>query len=141
MRSKCTLLVTMVAAVAFSASTARADSPHEKLVGKMLTAMEDMTKVFQSITDADSAKKAKPALNRLTDTFEELGKKAKDLPQPSDEVKKAIQTKYEARLKKSAQAFVAAAIKAARNPEVQKELKDVGLRLQKIGKAMQQISW
>ncbi len=79
------------------ASVAWAGGPsdrHHDVLKKMLTSMENITKILGDVKDEESSQKAVDGLKKEAKTFIDLRKKAGELPPPSPEEKVKVAKEY-----------------------------------------------
>lgn len=96
----CVLVVCMVAAVAVLSGCGKRD--HDDVIGEMVTTMEQMVDVVVQIKSPEDLKKNEAELKELDDKVQQLADEMGKLGEPSEDVKKEIEEKYEERLKKAA---------------------------------------
>jgi uncharacterized protein YoxC len=86
------------------------DSSAETTIKEMIAAVEDLTKIFESITDKASAEAALPKLQKAAERVHELGQKVKNLKVTKGEQEKL--QKYLSQMETAAKKLATAAINA-----------------------------
>lgn len=99
-------------------------SKEDKLMEESMDTMEELASVMETIKDADSAKAAKPKLEKLFKRLEELGNEGKAL-NLSKEEQEALEKKHKERMEKVSKEFLKQMLRVMMNPKVAGELGDV----------------
>jgi hypothetical protein len=88
-----------------AAAAPAAVSKHEEIANKLMDSMQEFAKAATSATDLESANEAAKKINEIGDRFTGLAEELKKMDPPSEEVKKAIDAKMEARNKEMEKAM------------------------------------
>ena len=80
----------LVSSLAFAGSADR----HHDVLKKMLTSMDNITKILADVKDEESSQKAVDGLKKEAKAFIDLRKKSTELPPPSPEEKAKIAKEY-----------------------------------------------
>src|SRR5579872_5087790 len=93
------LLFGLALVLAVPATSRAADTEkHEALIKDMIKSLDDLGDALESVKDKDTAKTAAVKINKICDKFNEIGKKAQDLPKLSKEEDAALEKKYKPQL-------------------------------------------
>jgi hypothetical protein len=129
-------LVLALPATGYGADTEK----HEALIKDMIKTMGDLGDALESVKDKDTAKAAAVKINKVCDRFEDIGKKAMDLPKLSKEEDAALEKKFKPEMEKVSQRIQKVAPAAGMNsggePDFLKSLKrleESGKKLEKLG--------
>lgn len=80
-------------------------SKHEEIANKVMDAMQEFAKAASSATDLNSANEAAKKIGEIGDRFTSLAEELKKMDPPSEELKKSIDAKMEARNKEMEKAM------------------------------------
>jgi hypothetical protein len=80
----------MVLALALTGGCGDAASPYRSVVRDQTRAWEEMEKILSTVTDQDSMKAARKALAKYGERFNEIQQRARNLPEPSQEVRQQV---------------------------------------------------
>jgi hypothetical protein len=80
-------------------------SKHEEIANKVMDAMQDFGKAASSATDQATATAAAAKITEVGDRFASIAEELKKMDPPSEELKKAIEAKMEARNKEMEKAM------------------------------------
>lgn len=124
--------VTLAILPLFLASCGGAET-HEALAEQSVKAMGNLATALEGAKDKATWEAAKPKLEKVMTTLEEIGKKVKALPKADDATEKKIKDKIGTEMGAVQKRMMEAAMKLAAIPEiapdVQKFMADMGKRM------------
>ena len=91
--------------------------PHEKAMEEVIDSMEEMAEILATVTDKASAEVAKPKLEAINKRMEATKKHMDEIGKPDEAKEKAINEKYEERMKELAGKMQKEMMRVITNPE------------------------
>jgi hypothetical protein len=100
-------------------------STHEAVSRDMTSTMKDFVATLETVTDKKSAEAAKPKLEAIAKSMQEIQKRMEALGEPTAEQQKELEAKHGKEMEQLMQRMVAASMKLASNPEAMATLQPV----------------
>lgn len=109
-------------------------STHEAVSQDMTKAMKDFVATLETVTDKKSAEAAKPKLEAIAKSIQEIQQRMEALGEPPAEKQKELEEKYGKEMEQVMQRMMAASMKLASNPEAMATLQPVLEQMGETGK-------
>jgi len=97
---------------------------HESLAQEGVSAFNEFASILEGVSDVESAKAAVPKLEAVGQKMADLKKRADALGKPTPEQNKALEEKFTKEMSTAMDKMMAASMKLADKPEVQKILEE-----------------
>ena len=97
---------------------------YESMASDSVSYYEEMASILEGVSDVESAKAAVPKLEAVGQKMADLKKRADALGKPTPEQNKALEEKFTKEMSTAMDKMMAASMKLADKPEVQKILEE-----------------
>ncbi len=113
---------------------------NDQVLGELFTAMEDLTKTYETVKDPKTAQAAAKEIDQISERLEELVKRMEKLPKLTKEEKERLMEKYAEKMRDLQEKNQKAVTEAGRNAQGDETFRKAIERLENVSQEMAKVS-